>query len=189
MISAPLLRAVNRLGRCGVLSVALRDAMARSLEPPRGQFAERPSLPEGEPVAEFLLPLSVCVPRNRCRKAQAWQESQRRAELARIMGAQWRLQQRHVTARLPLPGRPVVAALRVSTVQPDVGANWAKQAIDLLVVRRVTGKRTYGLLGVITDDRPATCRQLHWWEQGKRGKGYVWIRIWNDETTRREPES
>jgi hypothetical protein len=85
-----------------------------------------------------------------------------------MMRAQWL--QSGVASRweLPLKGRPQVLCLRLSTCEPDAYSNWSKVPVDLLTLPSI--RKPLGM-SVITDDRPALCEVVEWWEPGPKSGG------------------
>jgi hypothetical protein len=81
----------------------------------------------------------------------------------------------------PLPGRPMVRAIRFSSCPTDVRSDWAKQAIDVLLPRRVRNysgmPRPVSGLGLIRDDRPSACDVRCWGEFAPPKQGFVLISV------------
>jgi len=145
--------------------------MARAADvfahPPAKAHIVRPT-PRGELVARFWLPLELCAPMNRIARrgtqAAGWALGKMKTDAFRLMAAQ------HARRKAPLPGRPQVLCLRLSSVEPDKYADWQKNPVDRL---RDDDKG----LRFIVDDRPS-CIDLHaWWEPAKRGDGCVLIDV------------
>lgn len=65
-------------------------------------------------------------------------------------------------------GLPQVIACKFSHRAPDVGANVAKAAIDMLTMRKLLNRKKQRYserrMGLIKDDRPEVCDQYHYWE-------------------------
>lgn len=137
--------------------------------PPAIARIQRP-VPRGERVARFVLPLELCPTTNRTRHSRPGQHARAKGAILGLMQAQARL----FRVREPLPGRPQVLCLRLSSVEPDAYSDWAKMAIDTLCVP--SGRRKEGL-GYLRDDRPADAEIVQWWEPAKRGEGLVYIEI------------
>lgn len=99
-------------------------------QPPALARIVRP-VPRGVRVARFGLPLELCKPQNaRDGSRRPWVLARTKSQLSQLMAAQW-LQHRDGRA-LPLPGRPQVLCLRLSSREPDAYSDWAKAAIDIL---------------------------------------------------------
>lgn len=129
-------------------------------------------VPRGSLVARFTLPLSLCVTQNSKRHSSGWSDSKRRHAVAMAMFAQVR------PKPAPLPGRPQVLCLRLSTVEPDAYSDWAKQAVDVLCAPT---KRSRERLNIIVDDAPKFIELHQWWEPAKRDDCRVMIEVWTGE--------
>lgn len=155
-----------------------REALARAesvlSEPPAVSRIQRPER-RGELVQRFVLPLTLCPTTNRTRHTIAWQHARDKAHLLTCLRSQMRGLLR---AEAPLPGRPQVLCMRLSTVEPDVYSDWAKRAVDALCVP--AARRKDGL-GFLRDDRPKDIELVQWWEPAKRGEGFVYIEIRSGE--------
>lgn len=146
------------------------EQVAAALELPHAiQDFIRPVLRESPVVARFALPLQLCPTRNAGRREQPWQRKRLRDEVLASMRMQW-TGQREAAPPLPLAGRPQVIAIRFSTSPPDVDGGFAKQAIDCLT------PAARGL-GIIRDDGLRAVDRVEFWEQGARGRGFVWIEV------------
>ncbi len=146
---------------------ALTDAVLAA--PPARLHIVRPE-PRGTCVARFGLPLEFCQPMNRIARrgtqAAGWALAKYKSDLFALMASQ------HRRRESPLPGRPQVLCMRVSSLEPDKYSDWQKNPVDRL---RADSKG----LGFIVDDRPS-CVDLHaWWEPGPRGNGCVLIEVWS----------
>lgn len=103
-------------------------------------------------------------------QAAGWSLGKMKTDTMLLMAMQ------HAPRKVPLPGRPQVLCLRLSSVEPDKYADWQKNAVDRLRVPLPKDTRRLGL-SFITDDRPA-CVDLHaWWEPARRGQGCVVIEV------------
>lgn len=132
--------------------------------PPARQHIVRPEA-RGELVARFVLPLELCPTLNSFAEWPAWRRKKAKdSALAVMLG-----QSRKRWAK-PLPGRPQVLAVRLSSVEPDRDSGWCKVPVD-----RLTPKR--GGLGVISDDRPSAIDLQHWHEPAARGRGCVLVMV------------
>lgn len=122
----------------------------------------------GQVVASFVLPLDLCKPQNAKRGAPGWLAKATRLKIAREMFAQG------IPREAPLPGRPQVLCLRMSSNEPDRYSDWAKTAIDTLCA---PNKRCKERLNIIKDDAPKFADVHCWWEPAKRGEGFVYIEV------------
>lgn len=85
--------------------------------------------------------------------------------------------------RDPLPGRPMVRAIRFSSVEPDATAAWFKTGVDVLLPPRKRGSRMVAGLGLLRDDRPSALELRSWWERVPRGEGFAVLEVWTGEET------
>lgn len=131
--------------------------------PPARPHIVRP-VPRGRVVVRFALPLSLCQPQNRTRHGQPWALGKLKADVLLRMLSQ------HGRRSEPLPGRPQVLCLRLSSGACDKYADFGKHAID-----RLTGK--HGGLGFLRDDREADAEIHQWCEPAKRNQGCVVIEV------------
>lgn len=136
--------------------------------PPALPHIERPA-PCGALVARWALPLELCKPMNQIARRGTQQAGWALQKMKREC---WlRMMAQHGRRALPLPGRPQVLCLRLSSSEPDKYADWQKNPVDRLRACENAG------LGFIVDDRP-TCVDLQaWWEPAPRGKGCVIIEV------------
>lgn len=144
-----------------VISEAFKHADRVLALPPARAHIERPQS-RGVLVKRFALPLDLCKPQNRTRHGQAWALGKLKKDIAACLRLQ--AQQR----REPLPGRPQVLCLRLSSVEPDKYADWAKHAIDQLCPQG---------LNFLRDDRPQDAEIHQWWEPAPKGAGCVVIEV------------
>lgn len=144
--------------------VALSRALAVLAAPPSKPHIVRPE-PRGELVVSFALPLELCPPLNAFAEWPAWRRQKTKQNALAVMLGQVRRRREE-----PLPGRPQVLAVRLSSVEPDRDSGWCKVPVD-----RLTGKR--GGLGLIADDRPSAIDLAQWWEPAKKGQGCVVIEV------------
>ena len=167
-------------------------------KPPRHPYTERHE-PKGEIVARFVLPLELCHPQNTSQRHRpGWAHAKDRSALLEAMVSQLGRHHRHldldylvvggrghIQLRSPLPGRPMVRAIRFSVNDCDDSANWAKQAIDLLqptksrVVKGV--RRTAPGLNIISGDDRKRCEQRAWGECAPRNKGFCLVEVWTGQ--------
>lgn len=150
-------------------------ASAALLVPPARPHIVR-AAPVGKAIWQCVLPLEFCPPINVFKDQPVWMRTKNRRRCRQMMLAQHGIHCQEVLRRTePLPGRPMVRAIRFSSVECDAHNGWTKIPID-----RLTGK--HGGLGFLVDDRP-TCVDLHpWWEPAPRGRGFCLIEVWSGET-------
>ena len=142
-----------------------RASVTLSLPPTRPHIQRTRG--EGELVARFALPLELCPTTNRTRHRQAWMLGKLKKDCFTQMWAQNGGRVRVY----PLPGRPMVRAIRFSATEPDAYSDWAKIPIDRLCVRNKG-------LGFLRDDRPKDLNLFQWWEPAPRGEGFAYIEVW-----------
>ena len=135
--------------------------------------------PVGDVVARFAIPLALCPTTNDTRERPSWWHKKHRDELFTVMAPQF------LTARLvrgkALPGRPQVRCVRFSSVPTDPCADWAKTAVDRLILplyvtrkgKRVDCKR----FGILADDTLEAVDEYQWWEPAPPGEGCAYIEI------------
>jgi hypothetical protein len=128
---------------------------------------ERPKF-NGETVARFVLPLDLCKPQNAKRGAPVWAAMADRKKLAKMMFIQ------HRPVEFPLPGRPQVLCIRLSSTEPDRYSDWMKTAVDVLCP---PNKRCTERLNMIHDDAPKYADVISWWEPAKKGHGFCYIEV------------
>jgi len=149
------------------------DAIRRShliLSQPPAQGHIRRVDPVGELVNQFALPLDLCKPQNRTRHSAGWALGKLKTECFKQM---W-IQNGGRKERAPLPGRPMVRAVRFSSVEPDRFSDWAKVPIDRLCVGKMG-------LGYLRNDRPKDAQIECWWEPGPKSDGWCLIEVWTGE--------
>jgi len=163
------------------------EAFAR--EPARPWLERVPGV--GELVVRFVLPLDRCTPANANRHRPGWAMAKERSTVLALLSGQltqqldltgwtWCADGRAVRPcrREPLPGRPMMRAIRFSSIEADDTAAWWKVPGDCLLVPRKRAGRTVPGLGLLRDDRPSALRTARWWEYAPRGKGFALIEIW-----------
>lgn len=152
----------------------------------------------GRLVLRFCLPLAMAAPQNRSRHAEGWQRARERSSVLAAMAGQMTDQLKGPDGSIqrpmpwcpngkaivpmyfaPLPGRPMVRAIRFSSVAPDATAAWHKVAIDCLRVPRTRAGKTVPGLGVLVDDRPAMLELREWWEPARKGEGGALVEVWS----------
>lgn len=141
------------------------DVLSR---PPALAHIERP-VPLPNLVARFALPLELCKPMNRIARAGTQQagwalKKMKHDTFLRMMAQCGR-------RGSPLPGRPQVLALRLSSSEPDKYADWQKNPVDRLRANPKMG------LAYIVDDSPRCIDLQAWWEPAKAGHGAVIIEV------------
>lgn len=134
-----------------------------SRPPAPGLFIKRPK-PRPVVVARFALPLHLCPTTNGTRGMPGWKLGELKTAIANLM----RVQNYPVSA--PLSGRPQVIARRFSDKEPDPHSDWAKMAIDRLVV----GPKKHGYL---RDDKGSEAEIHQVWEPAPAGKGCVILEV------------
>lgn len=162
-----MIRAATKTQRTAApFSAAAALAYASEIlsRPPARPHIVRPEA-RGEMVARFALPLELCPTLNAFAEMPTWRRKQIKDSALAVMLGQSR---RRWSA--PLPGRPQLLAVRLSSVEPDRDSGWCKVPVD-----RLTGKR--GGLGLIADDRPSCVDLAAWWEPAARGRGCVVVMV------------
>jgi hypothetical protein len=148
--------------------------------PPKRPHTERyPG--KGKRVLRFVLPLGMAQPLNRSRHAEGWKSHREREAV--LTELQWQLarQARLMAWPEPMPGRPLLRAIRFTLVEPDPTAAWFKVATDVLLPpKRRRGKLVRGL-NVLRDDRPSVLELRHWTEPAPPNGGGALIEIWTGE--------
>lgn len=151
-------------------ALAAADAVLK-LPPAQSHIVRVPGV--GELVRRFSLPIDLCPTTNGTRHRPGWALAKDKENLRVVM-----LKQTGGTVRpAPLKGRPMLRCIRFSSREPDRFSDWAKMAIDRLMV----GEKR---LGYLRDDSPAACQVECWWEPIKRERGIVVIEIWTGEPAR-----
>lgn len=148
-------------------ALAAADAVLE-LPPAQPHIQRMPGV--GRLVQRFSLPIDLCPTTNSTRGRPGWLLAKYKENLRAVM-----LKQTRGTVRLaPLNGRPMLRCVRFSSREPDRFSDWAKMAIDRLMV----GKKR---LGYLRDDSPTACQIECWWEPIERERGIVLIEIWTGE--------
>lgn len=143
---------------------AMARALALLAAPPARPHIVRPE-PRGDLVQSFVLPLELCPTLNAFAEWPAWRRKKCKDNALAVM-----LRQALRRRPTPLPGRPQVLAVRLSSTEPDRDSGWCKVPVDRLTVKR-------GGLGIIADDRPSAIDLVHWWEPAKKGQGCVVVEV------------
>jgi len=137
-----------------------------SRPPAPGLHIKRPK-PRGNVVARFALPLHLCPTTNSTRGMPGWKLANFKRAIGNLMLIQAR------PARAPLTGYPQVIARRFAHNESDPSADFAKMAIDRLVV----GNPGEGKLGYLRDDRGSVAETIQYWEPAPKGEGCVIIEV------------
>lgn len=152
-------------------------------------------LPVGELVHAWVLPLDLCPALNQLAEMPGWARQAVKKSALAMMLAQSAMRR----APAPLSGRPVVRALRLSSVEPDRDSGWPKVPIDRLCIgRRANKNRIHPEvwramvarmppvgLGWLRDDRPTALDLRAWWEPAPPGHGLVYVELWTGEAVAR----
>ena len=135
-----------------------------------------------------MLPLDVCPPVNVLAELPDWARGKIKDRALRLMLMQSGMRR----APRPLPGRPLVRCLRLSSVEPDEHSAWSKVPVDRLCVGKrkrpkavpeavwaqIEAKAGPVGLGWLRDDSPADIALVTWWEPAPRGEGCVLVEVW-----------
>jgi hypothetical protein len=103
----------------------------------------------------------------------------------------------------PLPGRPTVRALRLSSVEPDRDSGWPKVPVDRLCIgkrkrprnvrpdvwRALVAQMPPVGLGWLRDDRPSALDLRAWWEPAPPGEGLVYLELWTGDPASAAPRA
>lgn len=170
------MRATRRLGAprarldASWVATRLNRASATLAAAPARSHIVRPS-PAGQLVGRFVLPLELCLPLNRFAELQGYARKRIKDAAALLMLNQRRFER----APAPLPGRPMVRAVRFSSVEVDRDSGWCKVPVD-----RLTGK--HGGLNLIEDDKPSRLQLEAWWEPAPPREGFVLVELFTGDT-------
>lgn len=160
-------RGAKVAGRLGFdAAAALAQARETLSRPPARPFIERHA-GVGRSVAAFVLPLGLCPTLNAFAEMPSWARKRIKNDALALMLRQ----HGGYRADAPLPGRPMVLAVRFSSREPDRDSAWTKVPLD-----RLTSKK--GGLGLISDDRPSALDARAWWEPAPKNKGAVYLEVW-----------
>lgn len=152
---------------------------------------ERPAPSAGSFVASWVLPLELCPRLNALAEMPNFKRKALKNAALKLMLAQCGLRR----ASAPLPGRPVVHAVRFSSGEPDRDSAWTKVPVDRLCVgtrkrpktmlaltptqwREAQAKMGPVGLGYLADDKPSALDLQAWWEPCAPGHGCVYIELW-----------
>jgi hypothetical protein len=157
---------------------AMAEAETRLAQPPLSSIVRRPE-PEGDVVFRFAIELELCPTTNATRRKPNWWYSKHRDELYRRMLPQFLLC-RHPRGKA-LFGRPQVLAVRFAPNPPDICGDWAKSAIDRLIlplrIRREGKLVDCRRFGIIEDDNQFAADVHQWWEPCPKALGCVYIQV------------
>ena len=151
-------------------------------QPPKRPHTERHH-GKGELVLRFVLPLEMAQPLNRSRKEPTWKSHQVRSAVLKEMERQLARQANVLVWPEPLPGRPMLRAIRFTAGRPDETACWFKVATDVLLTPKVRRGRKVLALNVLRDDRPDLLELRHWTEPAPPKRGGALIEIWTGATS------
>mgnify|MGYP006921397106 CR=1 FL=1 len=165
-----------------VALLARADAILAA--PPASPYTERhPG--RGVLVVRFVLPLELAQPLNRTRHAAVWMMDRERSRILATMRAQW--MRAHFAGSpippspIPLPGRPMLRAIRFSSVESDPTSAWWKVCGDVMLPTRTRRGRAVPGLGLIEDDRPSKLETRAWHERAARGEGFAMVELWTGD--------
>jgi hypothetical protein len=171
-------------------AAALRLAREVLAAPPARAHIVRPD-GVGELVRTWVLPLDLCPALNALAEMEGWARQRVKKNALALMLAQ----SGGRCAPGPLPGRPTVRALRLSSVEPDRDSGWPKVPVDRLCIGKRTRPRNVlpevwralaprmppvGL-GWLRDDRPSALDLRAWWEPAPPGQGLVFVELWTGD--------
>jgi hypothetical protein len=114
----------------------------------------------------FTLPLHCAPTLNRIAEMNSWQRAKVKKDCLTRMFFQARGARKE-----PLPGRPIVIAIRFSSVEPDRDSGWPKFPVD-----RLTGANQG--LSFIVDDKPSAIDLRYWHSKAPPSKGFVYLEVW-----------
>jgi hypothetical protein len=175
-------------------AAARRLAGAVLAAPPQCPHIVRPD-PVGDIVRTWVLPLELCPTLNALAEMESWARRRVKEDALAVMLRQSAMR----CAPAPLPGRPVVRALRLSSVEPDRDSGWPKVPVDRLCIgkrkrpprvsvevwRALVAKMPPVGLGWLRDDRPRALDLRAWWEPAPPGEGCVYVELWTGAETPR----
>ena len=147
----------------------IRDALQmasviQGASPARAHI-ERPKR-TGELVQLFVVPLELSPLFNKFGEMEGWRRQKIKDAATALMRSQMSEQR-----SAPLPGRPLICAIRFSSHECDPESGWTKVPVD-----RLTPK--HGGLGFIEDDRGSKIQLRAWWEPAPPGKGFTLLEVW-----------
>lgn len=68
-------------------------------------------------------------------------------------------------------GRPMIRAVRFSSVAPDARSSWQKYVVDRL-------SEKHDGLRFLRDDRPKDCEIVSWHEPAPPSRGFAYLEVW-----------
>lgn len=148
---------------------ALRRADDVLAFPPKHPHIERID-GKGRLVKRFVLPIDLLPTTNGTRHRPGWALAKLKKNIFKLL---WD-QNSHQVQPYPLPGRPMVRAIRFSSVEADTLSDWPKMAIDKLCCGNER-------LGYLRNDRPCDIKLVCWGEPAPRNRGVALIEIWTGE--------
>lgn len=149
------------------IAECLRHAEATLASPPRWQYVRRVE-PVGELVARFVLPLNYCPTLNAFAEMNFWKRAKLKSAAQSMMLIQCGGRRRSE----PLPGRPMIRAIRFTSRPTDEDAAWMKIPTDRLTCKS-------GGLCYIQDDKPASVERVAWCEWSSPGSGFCMIEVYS----------
>ncbi len=165
-------------------AACLRFAEKTFAQPPHWSHVKRVA-GVGDCVARFVLPLELCLSSNvRMQSGVAsagWLLTKLRKRAFSEIAAQYGA----VRAPSALPGRPMVRAVRFSSVRVENVSDWSKNPIDRLCPEK-RYKRNGKLcvapgIGLIRDDADDCIELVKWAEYAPPKKGFAYIDVWTNE--------
>jgi len=162
------------ISKAGAIAKAILAA------PPADALIERPAI-VGSFVWGCVVPAELCLPTNQFKRTNRWACEKTYNRILEVMRQQLDF---HVRDK-PLPGRPRVHVVRLTSKAPDVTADWSKFPVDAIVKPMCQRSRKDGRiirqrdgLGFLRDDNRRDSDIRTWWEPAPRGVGIVVLEIW-----------
>jgi hypothetical protein len=150
-------------------ALAAADAVLKL--PPENPIKSRRVAPVGALVRRFALPIDLCPTTNSTRHQPGWALAKMKTNLFVVL-----LKQVRGTIRpTPLRGRPMIRCIRFSSRAPDRHSDWAKMAIDRLLV----GEKRLGYL--VDDDETHADIHMSWEKSPLKSKGFCILEIYTGE--------
>lgn len=147
-------------------SECLLYAKIALLDEPAKPHIERAE-PRGELLGRFVIhPLALMPGVNPIKRMKGWQI----AQAIKAVKGQMVPQIAALLGKGPLPGRPMIRAIRFSSTEPDDANGWTKFPIDRLKD-----------FGIILDDRPSKLNLKVWWEPAPKLKGFSLFEIYGGD--------
>ena len=154
------------------------NAVPFSLSVCQGHFESQPwfddpYLSGRKLVARFFLPLELCPTANALGEMERWKKGKLKKEALNFMLLQYMKNRNLWPLNKPLPGKPLIRAIRFSSRAPDPESGWSKIVIDRLLPDK-------GRMGLIEDDsEDKLTREMHW-HRAKPGVGYCVFELLTD---------